>query len=64
MDSQLFTETFSGIRLLDVPAFFIAQILGALVATTFISWIWQGQKKTAYVEIVGLGDRLNLEPET
>ncbi|MCP4297997.1 MAG: aquaporin family protein [Proteobacteria bacterium] len=59
-----FTETFSGIRLLDVPAFFIAQILGALVATAFISWIWQDQKKTVYVETTGLGDELNLKPET
>jgi glycerol uptake facilitator-like aquaporin len=33
------TNTFSGIRLADVPGFIVAQLSGALVATVFWSWL-------------------------
>jgi glycerol uptake facilitator-like aquaporin len=33
------TNTFSGIRPLDVPAFMIAEILGALAALLLMSWL-------------------------
>jgi len=33
------TDTFSGIRPVDVPAFLAAQLAGALVATAFLGWI-------------------------
>lgn len=34
-----FTNTFSGIAPADVPAFVLAQLLGALIATGFCSWM-------------------------
>lgn len=33
------TDTFSGIRPTDVPAFLIAQLAGAAVATAFLGWL-------------------------
>jgi len=33
------TDTFSGIRPVDVPAFLVAQLAGAFVATAFLGWI-------------------------
>ena len=33
------TDTFSGIRPVDVPAFLIAQFAGAAVATAFLGWL-------------------------
>lgn len=38
------TNTFSGIRPLDLPAFIIAQIAGALIAWAFISWLLSGPR--------------------
>jgi glycerol uptake facilitator-like aquaporin len=34
-----FTTTFAGIRLIDVPAFIVAQCVGALVAATLSGWM-------------------------
>jgi glycerol uptake facilitator-like aquaporin len=33
------TDTFSGIRPLDLPGFMIAQVAGALVALMLMSWL-------------------------
>ncbi len=33
------TNTFSGIRLADVPAFILAQAIGATLATALFLWI-------------------------
>lgn len=33
------TDTFSGIRPMDVPAFLVAQFAGAAVATAFLGWL-------------------------
>lgn len=33
------TDTFSGIRLLDVPGFILAQVAGALVALALMTWL-------------------------
>jgi glycerol uptake facilitator-like aquaporin len=33
------TDTFSGIRPMDVPAFLVAQFAGATVATAFLGWL-------------------------
>ena len=33
------TDTFSGIRPLDLPGFFLAEIVGALIATALCSWL-------------------------
>lgn len=35
------TDTFSGIRLVDVPGFILAQIIGALLATALMRWMWR-----------------------
>jgi len=37
--SRSITDTFSGIRPTDVPAFLVAQCAGALAATAFLGWI-------------------------
>lgn len=34
------TDTFSGIRPVDVPAFIIAQFVGALIAMALAGWLW------------------------
>jgi glycerol uptake facilitator-like aquaporin len=36
------TNTFSGIRPVDVSGFVVAELLGAAVATLFARWQWQG----------------------
>lgn len=35
------TDTFSGIRLVDVPGFIVAQIIGAMLATALMRWLWR-----------------------
>ncbi len=35
------SDTFSGIRPDDVPAFILAQIAGAVLAITFMRWMWR-----------------------
>lgn len=42
-----FTDTFSGIRPIDVPAFILAQCVGALIAAALFGWLLQEGKKTA-----------------
>ena len=37
------TDTFSGIRPVDAPAFIIAQLLGAIAATLLIRWLLEGK---------------------
>lgn len=37
--ARAFTNTFSGIRLVDVPGFIVAQVLGALAATILFRWL-------------------------
>ena len=41
--ARAFTDTFSGIRPLDLPGFVIAQTLGALIALALMSWLLHGQ---------------------
>ena len=36
-----FTDTFSGIRLIDAPAFIAFQIAGAVIATAFCVWMFK-----------------------
>ncbi len=40
------TDTFSGIRPDDVPAFIAAQVIGALLATAVFRWLWASSLKT------------------
>jgi glycerol uptake facilitator-like aquaporin len=42
--ARAFTNTFSGIRPADAPAFVVAQIVGAFAATVFWSWLFAGSK--------------------
>jgi glycerol uptake facilitator-like aquaporin len=37
--ARSFTDTFSGIRPLDLPGFIIAQMVGALIALALMSWL-------------------------
>lgn len=37
--ARSFTDTFSGIRALDLPGFIIAQLIGALVALALMTWL-------------------------
>ncbi|MGL4525524.1 MAG: aquaporin family protein, partial [Aestuariivirga sp.] len=37
--ARTFTDTFSGIRPLDVPVFILAQIAGALLGWLFCRWL-------------------------
>ncbi|MGR3434818.1 MAG: MIP/aquaporin family protein [Shimia sp.] len=37
--ARAFTDTFSGIRPLDLPAFVAAQVAGAVLATALMSWL-------------------------
>jgi glycerol uptake facilitator-like aquaporin len=41
------TNTFSGIRPIDVPGFIVAQLVGALAATALWSWLLPAVPKTA-----------------
>lgn len=45
--ARAFTDSFSGIRLNDVPAFICAQFLGAVAATALFKWLDPGLRKTA-----------------
>ena len=39
--ARAFTNTFSGIRLTDVPGFIAAQCAGVFVATLLFRWFWR-----------------------
>nr|RAV94485.1 aquaporin family protein [Aerococcus urinae] len=39
--ARAFTDSFSGIRLADVPGFMIGEVVGALVAAVFAGWLWR-----------------------
>ena len=43
--ARAFTDTFSGIRWLDVPGFMLAQIVGALAATWLFGWLYPKTSK-------------------
>lgn len=45
--ARAFTNSFSGIRLVDVPGFIGAQCIGAMAATAFFRWLDPGLSKTA-----------------
>jgi len=42
--ARTLTDTFSGIRPIDAPAFILAQLLGAIAATVLFRWLLAGQK--------------------
>lgn len=45
--ARSFTDTFSGIRPLDAPAFIVAQLVGAAAATLLFGWLLVPKKTTA-----------------
>jgi len=45
--ARALTDTFSGIRPIDAPAFVAAQIGGALLAWVLAGWLWMPQKEQA-----------------
>jgi glycerol uptake facilitator-like aquaporin len=45
--ARAFTDTFAGIRIVDVPAFVLAQIIGAALATTLFRWLAPSLSETA-----------------
>ncbi|MEQ1956440.1 MIP/aquaporin family protein [Mesorhizobium sp. CN2-181] len=42
--ARAFSNTFSGIRPIDLPAFIVAEMLGALVAMSFAGWLLAGKE--------------------
>ncbi|MFZ0817708.1 MAG: MIP/aquaporin family protein [Candidatus Sulfotelmatobacter sp.] len=45
--ARCITDTFSGIRPVDAPGFVVAQVLGALTATTLCSWLFRLPHRSA-----------------
>lgn len=43
--ARSFTNTFSGIRPLDLPGFIIAEVLGALIALALMTWLLQSSSR-------------------
>ena len=43
--ARAFTDTFSGIRPVDVPAFIVAQLIGAAIAVALAGWFFAQEKK-------------------
>jgi len=44
---RAFTDTFSGIRPVDLPGFVIAQLIGAVIATLFFAWLLKSEGEAA-----------------
>lgn len=44
---RAFSDTFAGIRPADVPAFIVAQIIGAVIAAVVIGWLIRSQEDQA-----------------
>jgi len=44
--ARSFTDSFSGIRLADAPAFIVAQIVGATVAAALVAWLYAAARDT------------------
>ncbi|MCC8960629.1 aquaporin, partial [Bradyrhizobium sp. Pear77] len=44
--ARSFTDTFSGIRGQDLPGFIVAEVLGAMVALAFMTWLLRGAETT------------------
>jgi glycerol uptake facilitator-like aquaporin len=45
--ARALTDTFTGIRPIDVPGFVIAQLLGAFAATAIFRWLLEPRSETA-----------------
>jgi glycerol uptake facilitator-like aquaporin len=49
------TDSFSGIRPIDIPGFVVAQILGALAATVLLQWLWSTRSRPVAAPSVKAG---------
>lgn len=45
--ARAFTDTFTGIRLADVPGFIIGQLLGAAAAVVLFAWLLGAERRTS-----------------
>ena len=45
--ARAFSDTFAGIRPLDMPLFIVMQLIGALLATALAGWMFAGEGKSA-----------------
>ena len=45
--SRAISDTFAGIRPLDVPGFIVAQVIGSVLAVLLFGWLLQGRTKPA-----------------
>lgn len=50
------TATVAGIRLADVPGYIACQLLGAITATTFFSWLFRPVRPQRLAAVVTIGD--------
>lgn len=59
--ARAFTDTFAGIRPVDVPLFLAAQVLGALTAAVLVGWLGArpGVPPAAFLGLAPLGDRVS-----
>jgi glycerol uptake facilitator-like aquaporin len=57
------SDTFAGIRPLDVPAFIVAQLAGALAASLVAGWLFAESKKERCSKSTTDGYRANLRPD-
>jgi glycerol uptake facilitator-like aquaporin len=48
------SDTFAGIRPVDVPAFVVAQLVGALVASVLAGWLFAGRRPEREATATGL----------
>ncbi len=53
------SDTFAGIRLADVPAFMVAQLLGAVTATLLFNWLVPITTEDAEAGIIPHEERKN-----
>jgi len=44
--ARAFTDTFTGIRLADVPGFIVGQLLGAAAAVVLFAWLLGAERRT------------------
>jgi glycerol uptake facilitator-like aquaporin len=62
--SRCLTDTFAGIRPGDVPGFIVAQVLGAIAATTVFRWLVPNLNLQSENIVVPYGDMLDAEPQS
>lgn len=48
--ARSFTDTFTGIRPVDAPGFIVAECIGALIAVTFMSWLFASRQSASTID--------------